>query len=124
MATPNQPNQPKKRRLKIERKPELDADYSNMVMISHTMHEMILDFMQVIPQDQRALINNRIVMTPTHAKLLLNALRDNLSKYEARFGEIATPSTPPSLADQLFQNIAGDGGNDGDDDKDGDDGHA
>ena len=33
-------------------------------------------------------VNNRIVMSPEHTKRLLNALADNVSKYEAQFGKI------------------------------------
>ena len=33
-------------------------------------------------------ISNRIVMTPEHAKRLLNALMDNVTKYESQFGLI------------------------------------
>ena len=33
-------------------------------------------------------IGSRIIMTPEHAKRLMNALFDNISKYEAQFGVI------------------------------------
>ena len=107
-----QPQKPQKRQLKVERQQDLQANYSNMVMISHTAQEVILDFMQIIPQDNRALVVDRVVMSPTHAKLLLNALKDNIQKFETRFGEVKVPPAPPSLADQLFQNISGTGGTD------------
>jgi len=31
---------------------------------------------------------SRIITTPQHAKMLLKALKDNIDKFEARFGEI------------------------------------
>jgi hypothetical protein len=37
-----------------------------------------------------------------HAKLMLNALADNLQKYEAQFGEVKMPTGNPGLAEQLF----------------------
>ena len=40
-------------------------------------------------------------MSPLSAKLLLRALSENLSRYEAAFGEISMPRS--SLADQLFK---------------------
>jgi hypothetical protein len=33
-------------------------------------------------------VQTRVIMTPENAKNLLFALRDNLTKYEATFGEI------------------------------------
>ena len=40
------------------------------------------------------------VMTPMNAKLLLRALGENLSRYEAQYGEIIVPT---GLAEQLFK---------------------
>jgi hypothetical protein len=48
----------------------------------------------------RARVQTRIVMTPLNAKLLLNALTENLEKFEAQFGEIIVPT---QLADHLFK---------------------
>lgn len=62
--------------------------YSNMVMITHSPSEFILDFARVMPGLPRAKVHARIIMTPQHAKLLLKALEDNIKKYENRFGEI------------------------------------
>ena len=39
-------------------------------------------------------IGNRIVMTPEHAKRLLNALQDNIIKYENQFGLIDLEGGP------------------------------
>ena len=62
--------------------------YSNLVMITHSPSEIILDFAKMMPGLPKAKIVSRIIMTPQHAKLLLKALEDNIKKYEARFGEI------------------------------------
>jgi Protein of unknown function (DUF3467) len=51
-------------------------------------------------------VQQRIVMTPTHAKLFLKALEENVKRYEDKFEEIEIPQRPPSLADQLFQSVA------------------
>lgn len=82
--------------------PNPSATYANMVMISHTQFEVILDFIQVISHDPRARVQQRIVMTPAHAKMFLNALAENLTRYENANGEI---KLPPSLAEQLFKGI-------------------
>lgn len=97
-----QPNNPK-RQLKLEMPVNPTATFANMVMISHTQHEVLMDFIQVIPHDPRARVQQRTVMTPTHAKMFLEALAENIQRYEAAFGTIQTPPRPESLADQLFK---------------------
>ena len=93
-----------------------------MVMVSHNKNEMFFDFIQIMPHDPRARVQERVVMTPTHAKLFLTALQQNVDRYEAQFGEIDVPKRPQSLADQLFSGIqpAGDGDTDESEDDDGD----
>ncbi|HHF58449.1 MAG TPA: DUF3467 domain-containing protein [candidate division WOR-3 bacterium] len=79
-----------------EKKPfELEIDetkaqgvYANLVMITHSPSEIILDFARIMPGLPKAKVQSRIIMTPPHAKLFLKALEDNIKKYEARFGEI------------------------------------
>ena len=114
---PNDPNQ-KKRQIKVEQPKDLSATYANLVMISHSPQEYIFDFIQMLPPHARAKIEERIVMSPTHAKLFLRALQDNIEKYEARFGEINVPPTPVSLADQLFRSVANDDGDNEDNNDD------
>ena len=80
----------------------MPAVYSNFAMVSHTPTEVLLVFAQILPDAPRAKVLSRIVLTPTHAKLVLRMLSDNLDKYEAQFGEIQVPKRPPSLAQQLF----------------------
>ncbi len=99
-----QPNQPKKRQLRLELPKDPSASYSNTVMISHTPTEVIFDFIQIMPNDNRARVQKRIVMTPTHAKMFLKALDDNVQKFEEKHGEIDMPKRS-SLADQLFSTI-------------------
>jgi hypothetical protein len=67
--------------------------YSNLAMIAHSDSEFILDFIFVQPQAARAKVRSRILTSPAHAKRLLAALKDNISKYEAKFGEIKAGAT-------------------------------
>ncbi len=106
----------KKRNLRLELPRDPSAIYANMVMITHTASELIFDFIQVMPNDDRARVQKRVVMTPAHSKLFLNALQDNLAKFEAKHGAIGTPSRP-TLADQLFGGLRGNAANE-DDEKD------
>ena len=79
------------RQLQIDLPAELEAIYSNFVLITHSPSEMILDFARVLPSVPKAKVHARIIMTPMNAKLLHKALGDNLAKFEEKFGEIKTP---------------------------------
>lgn len=65
-----------------------DGIYSNLAVISHSNAEFIVDFIRVLPGVQKAKVKSRIVLTPIHAKKLLNALADNVKKFEAQHGKI------------------------------------
>lgn len=80
----------------------LPVQYANLVRISHSISDIILDFAQFLPGNQAANIQARIVMSPLGAKLFLRALGDNLARYEAAFGEIPIPRND-SLAEHLFK---------------------
>ena len=56
--------------------------YSNLVMIAHSNSEFVLDFIRLMPGVPKAKVKSRIVVTPEHAKRLLEALKDNIEKYE------------------------------------------
>ena len=96
------PKPPAKKQVNIELPSDLEPDYANFVLITHSAAEIILDFAQVLPRAPKGKVQSRIVMTPMHAKLLQNALGQNLSQYESKFGAIQT-FQGPSLADQLFK---------------------
>ena len=75
---------------------ELPADvsegiYSNLVLISHSTSEYILDFIRIMPGKPKGTVKSRIIMTPEHTKRLLRALEDNIRRYEAQHGEIRLP---------------------------------
>ena len=101
---PNQPNKGNQRQIRLELPKDPSATYSNTVMISHTNSEVIFDFIQIMPNDKRARVQERIVMTPSHAKRFLKALSENIQKFEDKHGEIVIPQKQ-SLADQLFGGI-------------------
>ena len=93
-----------KRQVKLELPADPSATYANMVMITHNANEVIFDFIQVLPNDDKARLQKRVLMSPTHSKLFLHALQDNIAKYEAKHG--ALPASPrQTLADQLFGSV-------------------
>jgi len=67
---------------------EGEGIYSNMVVITHSPAEFILDFARVLPGVPKSKVFARIVMTPQHVKGLLDALKENITKYEAQHGAI------------------------------------
>lgn len=62
--------------------------YSNLAVITHSSAEFILDFVRIMPGIPKAKVKSRIILTPEHAKRLMGALQDNITKYEAMHGKI------------------------------------
>ncbi|MDD5570494.1 MAG: DUF3467 domain-containing protein [Bacteroidales bacterium] len=62
--------------------------YSNLAIITHSHSEFIVDFIKMMPGTPKARVKSRIILTPQHAKRLLQALKDNVSKYESAYGAI------------------------------------
>lgn len=85
----------------LEVPPDLKTDYANVVRIAHSPSELVFDFAHLLPGVSPARVCTRVVMSPLGAKLLQRALAENLSRYEAAFGEIKIPGEN-SLADFLF----------------------
>jgi hypothetical protein len=67
---------------------ESEGIYSNLALISHSPSEFIIDFARVMPGVQKTRVYARIVMTPAHAKMLHDALGENIKKFEGQFGAI------------------------------------
>jgi hypothetical protein len=84
-----------------------DGVYSNLAIITHSQSEFILDFVRMMPGIPKAKVKSRIILTPSHAKRLLMALKDNIDKFEDNFGEVSTdenfPSFPPGFSGPVGQ---------------------
>ena len=90
---PSQQNQ-----INIELSEEIaEGVYSNLAMIAHSNSEFVIDFIRLMPGVPKAKVKSRIVITPEHAKRLLAALKDNISKYEANFGPIKQTNDLPTF---------------------------
>lgn len=89
---------------KIETPDDLKPVYTNLARISHSIADIVIDFAQILPGENTAAIQARVLMTPLSAKLLLRALQENLARYEAAFGEINIPKNN-TLAENLFKGI-------------------
>lgn len=70
--------------------------YSNLAIINHSPSEFVVDFVQMMPGVPKAKVKARIILTPQHAKRLVNALSENVNRYEKQFGPIKD-NHPPSM---------------------------
>ena len=71
--------------------------YANLAMIAHSNSEFVIDFIRLMPGVPKAKVKSRVVITPEHAKRLLNALSDNIKKYEETFGQIKKTDEAPKF---------------------------
>ena len=92
MENRNRPPSAGRRPIQIELPADLEATYANFALITHSPSEMIVDFARALPNQPKAKVYTRIVMTPMNAKLVYKALGENLSKFEEKYGEIKTPN--------------------------------
>lgn len=83
-------------KLKINIREEVaNGRYSNLAIINHGSDEFVLDFVFVQPGNPQAEVVSRVLLSPGHAKRFLQALGNNIEKYESRFGPIQ--STSPAI---------------------------
>ena len=90
---------PNPNQINIELKEEIaQGVYSNLAIISHSSSEFVLDFIRIMPGIPKAEVKSRIILTPEHAKRLLLALGENMSKYEAVHGMVKVEERGPGFA--------------------------
>ncbi len=71
---------------------ELKGRYSNLLRITHTREEFILDFINLAPP--QGIVTARLVTSPGHLKRIIRALSANLERYEETFGPIQEAPDP------------------------------
>jgi hypothetical protein len=64
----------------------LRGKYSNNMIAAHSADEFILDWLLNCPSGVHLV--SRIIVTPSHVKRIINALKENLDKYEKQFGAV------------------------------------
>lgn len=90
--------------IQIELNDEMaQGDYSNLAIISHSPSEFIIDFVKVVPGTPKAKVVSRVILAPDRAKALLEALADNISKYEKAFGDIKNFNIPQNITPINFK---------------------
>jgi hypothetical protein len=79
---------------------EMLGQYANLVLIHHTGEEFTLNFIYLFPNVPQGKLVSSMIISPGHAKRLMHALDENISRYEAQFGpipETPVPTAPPSV---------------------------
>lgn len=71
---------------------ELKGRYSNLLRVTHTREEFILDFLNAVPP--QAVVTARLITSPGHLKRIVRAMAENLERYESAFGPIEEAASP------------------------------
>jgi len=88
--------------LQIQVPPEVQGGrYANQLFVTHTQEEFILDF--ILATHPAAVLNARVLVSPSHAKRIIAVLQDNIERYEQVFGEIKN-ITPAGKPDHIVAN--------------------
>ena len=88
----NEKDNPKQGQINIELDEKVaEGTYSNLAIINHSVSEFVVDFVNIMP----GIPKSRIILTPQHAKRLLKALGENVSRFEKAHGEIKDYEQPP-----------------------------
>lgn len=71
---------------------KLSGLYSNLMQISHTTDEFVLDFLNIFPPT--GVLNARIIVSPSHFKRMLKAMEENMKNFEEQHGNVAESEIP------------------------------
>jgi hypothetical protein len=86
-------NEPREPRIDIKiTDEEQKGRYSNLLRITHTREEFILDFIHLVPP--QGIVTARVVTSPGHVKRIVQALAANLARYEESHGVVALAEPP------------------------------
>ncbi|MDD4848437.1 MAG: DUF3467 domain-containing protein [Bacteroidales bacterium] len=90
--------------LNFELTPEIaEGTYCNLAIITHSHSEFITDFIKIMPGMTKPKVQSRIILTPQHAKRLMQALIDNIAKYESVHGPIKDTNVDPMMRGPVAQ---------------------
>jgi len=92
-------NEPVQVQIKADEK-EMLGQFCNLVMFNHNAEEFTLHFIYVFPNVPQGKLASSVIVTPAHAKRILRALAENISRYESQFGpirELPDPTPVPNV---------------------------
>ncbi len=82
-------NEQPQNQLNIEISEEIaEGQYANLVIITHSHAEFVIDFVNVMPGTPKSKVKSRLIMTPQHTKRFMKALMENVSRFEDAHGDI------------------------------------
>jgi hypothetical protein len=73
---------------------ELKGVYANLMRVTHTKEEFVLDFANIVYPEEGGIVTARVITSPGHLKRIIQALENNLKAYEEKFGKIETAKEP------------------------------
>lgn len=76
------------------------GEYINFANIIHSPSEFVVDLGRVVPGKTDVKVYSRVIMTPLHAKQLLEALGHNISLFEQKYGEIRLDGAQPFTSNE------------------------
>lgn len=71
---------------------EMKGVYANLMKVTHTKEEFVLDFANVLPP--KGVVTARVITSPGHLKRIIKALEENMRSYEEKFGKIVEAPEP------------------------------
>lgn len=87
MAEAPKAQQQQQMQIKADEK-ELLGQYSNLVVVHHNAEEFTLNFIYMFPTVPQGKLVASMIVSPSHAKRLMRALQENISRFEAQFGTL------------------------------------
>jgi hypothetical protein len=94
-----QPQQPQTIRITLDDS-TAQGQYVNFANIIHSPSEFVIDLGRIVPGRNDVKVYSRVIMTPLHAKQLLEALAQNISMFEQKFGEIRVSDAQQYAVDE------------------------
>jgi hypothetical protein len=81
---------------------EMVGQFSNLVMFHHNPEEFTLQFIYLFPNVPQGKLLSSMIVSPAHAKRIMKALAENISRYEAQFGPIRDVPEPTPVPNVGF----------------------
>ncbi|GAC1395869.1 MAG: hypothetical protein NVSMB68_12790 [Thermoanaerobaculia bacterium] len=98
-----QPQPPQTIRIELDDQ-TAQGQYVNFANIIHSPSEFVIDLGRIVPGRNDVKVYSRVIMTPLHAKQLLEALAQNISLFEQKFGEIRVEMAQQYAVDDTKSN--------------------
>jgi hypothetical protein len=95
MTDPVNPPQQKQQQVQIKAdEKELVGQYANLAVIHHNGEEFTFNFIYLFPSVPQGKLVSSIILSPAHAKRMLQALKENVARFESQFGTLPEGSAP------------------------------